>query len=507
MTDRPFAGGADTAAGPTPGYYPDPSIPGFVRYWGGAGWVPGTSRRAPAEGEHLPPPHFASRQAPPVVPPRHMPPPVVIPAPPAPRLPEPSADGETGPVFLDQTGAGAAFTMAPQAELELRARAAVEPHRPAVVASAAAPGAPAVVAEAVGVVEADPVPVVRRAELLPLPPLPATPADVYGPMAPESAESGWRADPAAQRGLLETGAAPRWVSWGVLGQAGSGVADAVEGTVDDALEVEAAAAVGSAPEVAPERPVAAEPSPVEVRAEPAAVESVVVKPVAVEPAVEAPAVEEPAVVRSAPAKPARTKAATARPAGAGPAPAKPRSAKPAPAKSAARKPAALRPAGLGRRLFARAVDTVVVAVVAAAGAVPLSASAVAHLREKLEQAQAESHQTGRAVQVWMVDPVVAGKAAALLGLLVLLGVLYEVLPTARTGQTFGKRLAGIRVVDVKVPTGRSNPRPPRPARALLRWLVGQLTALLVVGLLWPLLDRRSRRGLHDRAAGTRVVRA
>ncbi|MEV7526791.1 DUF2510 domain-containing protein, partial [Streptomyces sp. NPDC091371] len=28
------------------GYYPDPSIPGFVRYWNGLSWVPGTSRPA-----------------------------------------------------------------------------------------------------------------------------------------------------------------------------------------------------------------------------------------------------------------------------------------------------------------------------------------------------------------------------------------------------------------------------------------------------------------------------
>ena len=35
---------------PTPGYYPDPSIPGYIRYWNGAAWVPGTSRPAPADG-------------------------------------------------------------------------------------------------------------------------------------------------------------------------------------------------------------------------------------------------------------------------------------------------------------------------------------------------------------------------------------------------------------------------------------------------------------------------
>ncbi|WP_030335632.1 RDD family protein [Streptomyces sp. NRRL B-1381] len=33
---------------PREGYYPDPSIPGYVRYWNGASWVPGTSRPAPA---------------------------------------------------------------------------------------------------------------------------------------------------------------------------------------------------------------------------------------------------------------------------------------------------------------------------------------------------------------------------------------------------------------------------------------------------------------------------
>ncbi|MDN3263337.1 RDD family protein [Streptomyces sp. CSDS2] len=41
---------------PREGYYPDPSIPGYVRYWNGASWVPGTSRPAPKDGEPLVPP-------------------------------------------------------------------------------------------------------------------------------------------------------------------------------------------------------------------------------------------------------------------------------------------------------------------------------------------------------------------------------------------------------------------------------------------------------------------
>ncbi|WP_407913768.1 RDD family protein [Kitasatospora sp. NE20-6] len=162
-------------------------------------------------------------------------------------------------------------------------------------------------------------------------------------------------------------------------------------------------------------------------------------------------------------------------------------------------------AGLGRRCAARIVDTLVSAVVAAAAGVPLAASAAAHVREKVEQARAASTLAGREVTVWLVDDVVIGKAGVLVGVLVLLGVLYEVLPTARTGRTLGKRLARIRVVDVRRSGGGR--RPPSSGRSLWRWAVRQTAVLLLpVALLWVLLDRRSRRGWHDRAAGTRVVK-
>jgi hypothetical protein len=46
--------------GPEAGYYADPSIPGYIRYWDGREWVPGTSRPAPAE----PPPAEPARTAP-----------------------------------------------------------------------------------------------------------------------------------------------------------------------------------------------------------------------------------------------------------------------------------------------------------------------------------------------------------------------------------------------------------------------------------------------------------
>ncbi|WP_371497287.1 RDD family protein [Kitasatospora sp. NBC_00374] len=491
MTDRPFAAGADTAAGPTPGYYPDPSIPGFVRYWGGTAWVPGTSRRAPAEGEYLAPPHFAARQAPPVAPPRHMPPPAVPGPPGGAGHPQPEARraaDETGPVFLDQTGAGAAFTMAPQAELELRPRALVEPHRPPVDV----PG------QGVGT------------GLEPVPPGPLAVAPGGGVRGPEG--FGWRADPTAQRGLLETGTAPRWVSWGVLGTEGAetaedaatseaGPAAVLPGTVRPPVPA-SSPAPAAAPASSPAAPGPRSAGPAATKVEPVVAEPAAARPAAAERATAERAAPGSGAAKAAVTGPAVAKAATAKPVAA-----KAAAAKPVAAKPAVRRPVALPPAGLGRRLVARAIDTVVVAVVGAAAAVPLAASTVDHLQLKLDQAQLRSYLTGRAVQVWMVDSVVVGKAAALLGLLVLLGVLYEVLPTARTGQTFGKRIAGIRVVDAKGPAGRTRPKPPRPARSLLRWIVGQLAAVLVLGLFWPLLDRRARRGLQDRAGRTRVVRA
>jgi uncharacterized RDD family membrane protein YckC len=158
--------------------------------------------------------------------------------------------------------------------------------------------------------------------------------------------------------------------------------------------------------------------------------------------------------------------------------------------------------GLGRRLAARLLDSAVIALVAVAAGVPLLSSAMAHVHDRLQQAQLVARVTHRAVDVWLLDAVVLGKAGVLLALLVLAGLLYEVLPTVRTGQSPGKRLLGIRVVRAAGPAG-----PPALGRSLLRWVVSQLCVLTVVGLLPPLLDPAARRGWQDRAARTRVVRS
>ncbi|MFD5462714.1 RDD family protein [Kitasatospora sp. NPDC127059] len=471
MTDRPFAVDGDPAVAAEPGYYPDPSIPGFVRYWGGSAWVPGTSRPAPAEGEVLQPPRFATRRpAPDIAAAGRTVPPPVVPVPPARSespvlaplsMPVPVAAGElreageapgggdTGPVYLDQTTGGASFVIGPR------------------------------VAEAIGG------PVFRTVE----------PSVEEAPGVPGAVEaSGWQADPQAQRGLMETGGAQRWVSWGVL----PGALEDEEGRAEGeraavAVEVAREAVGGAAAEVA----VAVAPAvAVAVRAVTAPVEVVA-----------APEAEvAPATARTAP-RPTPTPTPTPVPTAAPPVAASSAAAlpvvRPAREAPARRRATAPVPAGLGRRLAARAVDTGVLLVVAVAAGIPLGGSVSEHLQQKLDQARMASSLTRRQVQVWLVDDVVLGKLAALIGILVFVSLVYEVLPVARTGQTFGKRLARIRVVDAGAAGARSGLS---LGRSLLRWVVRQVGVVLLLGLVWPLFDRPARRGWQDRAARTRVVR-
>ncbi|KQV11697.1 MULTISPECIES: RDD family protein [unclassified Kitasatospora] len=408
MTERPLAGDLDTALDPAPGYYPDPSVPGFVRYWGGSAWVPGTSRPAPPAGESPAPPRGVTHRAattfaPAAPPPRPVvgPPARTEPLQSAPSAPFPQpvlAVEETGPVFFDQTTGGASFVLAPFAEREL--------------------------------------------------------LNVQEPPA----ATGWQAMPTPQ---------PEVVSWG-----------APTATLPEPTPV-------AEPATSPQP--AAQATPVAVPVPAVAPEPVAVPPVAVQPsAAVKPAVLKPTVQKSAAS--ARTLAAVAR--------------TPAPRRSAARKPPAPLPAGLGRRAVARLVDTFALVVVAVAAGVPMIGSVIAHIETKVDQAKAASVGQDGQVRVWLVDGLVLGRVGALLGILVLAALLYEVLPVARTGQTFGKRLVGIRVAD----TTRAA-LAPTFGRSAVRWLVRQVALLSLVGLLAPLWDRPARRGWPDRAARTRVVRS
>lgn len=88
-----------------------------------------------------------------------------------------------------------------------------------------------------------------------------------------------------------------------------------------------------------------------------------------------------------------------------------------------------------------------------------------------------------------------------------IGAVYEIVLVALRGQTLGKMIVGIRVV--RMDTGGSVGW----GRSTLRWFVpaatarlpGVLSTLQLLIYLWMVWDP-NRQGLHDKAAGTVVVR-
>jgi uncharacterized RDD family membrane protein YckC len=101
---------------------------------------------------------------------------------------------------------------------------------------------------------------------------------------------------------------------------------------------------------------------------------------------------------------------------------------------------------------------------------------------------------------YLLDVALSGDALALVGLSVLaiLGFLYFFIFHAVRGQTPGKRLLRMRVVD-------GYGERPSLGRAFLRTLAYLPSAfLLLLGFVWIGFDRE-KRGLHDRLADTYVI--
>ncbi|MFD9985429.1 RDD family protein [Streptomyces massasporeus] len=166
--------------------------------------------------------------------------------------------------------------------------------------------------------------------------------------------------------------------------------------------------------------------------------------------------------------------------------------------AAARRQAEARPAGLGKRLAARLLDTVVLAALTAAAAVPLGTKAIDHVNEKIDAAKL----SGETVTVWLLDGTTSIYLGIILAVLLLAGVLCEVLPTAKWGRTLGKKLMGLEVRDIEAHDS------PEFGAALRRWLVYSVPGLLVVGIVgvaWCLFDRPWRQCWHDKAAHTFVA--
>ncbi len=145
------------------------------------------------------------------------------------------------------------------------------------------------------------------------------------------------------------------------------------------------------------------------------------------------------------------------------------------------------------------IDSVVTGALAGAAAYPFVTAALDHIEGKIEAAR----QSGTTVQVWLVDSTTSVQFGTVLAVLLVIGLLYEVLPTAKWGRTLGKKLCGIQVRDIEAH------EPPTFGGALKRWLVYGVLGLLAVGVLnvlWCVFDRPWRQCWHDKAARTFVAR-
>ncbi|MGW7264801.1 RDD family protein [Streptomyces sp. NPDC054842] len=569
---------------PREGYYPDPSIPGYVRYWNGASWVPGTSRPAPTDGVPLAPPAGA----------RPAPVPAPVPAPaPAPQRSVPSARAavppaeETGPHFFDEdpqppaeprrvTPAEAQHGSRPEpasawgadrarqsgfgGDQDRRVSWGAGPGDPR-VPHTADPGEP--VAQPDGrSAHADgtaTIPPADAGEDSPRPPAsggtvvfrrpaggtatgpggagtPETPSAAGtfgapgsgspGTAAPGTAAARAGAFGAPAPGPVNSGAGDAAAPAGAFGPAGSatggprvpGPASPGQPAASGTARTDSAATQGPRGPLAPEAATAFRaPAP---RTEqqggargggPGAVTP---------PQASAPAAAPQAGQTPAPSVPAQSGGPAASPMSPGAGGGQPSWAQQVhrlagagdegqpvvPWKppvddvfqAAARAQAAARPAGLGRRLAARLVDTVVLAGVTSVAAVPLGTRALDHVNDKIDAAK----QSGETVTVWLLDGTTTTCLGIVLAVLLVFGVLYEVLPTVRWGRTLGKKLCGLQVRDIE------GGDPPAFAPALRRWLVYSIPGVLAigaVGVLWCLFDRPWRQCWHDKAAHTFVA--
>ncbi|MFE0102844.1 RDD family protein [Streptomyces sp. NPDC059009] len=515
---------------PREGYYPDPSIPGYVRYWNGGAWVPGTSRPAPSDGELLPPPPGASTSGPP-------------------------AAEETGPHFFDEEPVARST---PDVAPESAPEAASAPESDAAAADArhgskpepasawqadasrqsglgreqeqqrvswgAAPGQDPRVANApqsTGPQPADPQPTgPKPAQALPAEPRSAPEADGPGTVAIRALRPGGNKQGGNKPGSAKPGEPGG--SGGSAPAAGKPNAPAVppvgEGTVTfrrpsgpvrPAQSTDAAAAAGGAEgtmairALRPKRSAAqqAPPQQPSVPQQPAAPEPVA-SPVTSGPGGGSPSwaqqvhqlAQPPAPQQQQP--PQQQLAPGAQGDGQPVVPWKPVANDPFLA--AAQAQASERPAGLGKRLVARLIDTVVLLAVTGAAAFPLATKATDHINDKIDAAKL----SGEKSTVWLLDGTTAGYLGIVLGVLLVFGVLYEALPTAKWGRTLGKKLLGVRVRDLE------EHEAPSFGAALRRWLVYSVPGVLVVGVvgvLWCVFDRPWRQCWHDKAARTFVA--
>ncbi|MEU0391245.1 RDD family protein [Streptomyces sp. NPDC006208] len=473
---------------PTPGYYPDPSIPGYVRYWNGAAWVPGTSRPAPSSGEAMPAAPGSAAHA-------------------------PAAVEETGPVFLDEDPGQASARSATPSEQPMRPE-------PASAWQADASRQAGFGGDRDNRVSWGGTGTGGQDPRLPAQPGPSAPAaDPRNPVDPTGgALPGVRSVSAAAPGGGEPPVDGTVAIRALRPKPGAGTgAGAGTGGAEDALSRNAQPPAESTVTIRAQRPGTGtgQGDGMTVRS--------MTPGTPPAPAPQQPQTPSPAAAadQQVPAQPAQPQSQAPLSSGVGggaaswaqqvhqlgrPGPLSEAGEPPVvpwkppvndPFLQAAQAQAAARPASLGKRFAARLVDTLLLGALVGAVGVPVFAQARAHIDDKIEAAKL----SGETVTVWLIDGTTAVHLGIVLGALLLLGVLYEALPTAKWGRTLGKKLCGVKVMDIE------SHEPPTFGAALRRWLLYSVLGLLVIGVvnvLWCLFDRPWRQCWHDKTAHTFV---
>ncbi|WP_406058671.1 RDD family protein [Streptomyces sp. NBC_01077] len=506
---------------PQAGYYPDPSIPGYIRFWNGGAWVPGTSRPAPTDGEVPQGPPASAIPAGPILASGPAPAPAAV----QPSRPEPEPVQPAQQHHHEQPHQP---HQQPQHHHEQPHQPVQqhhepqqyhEPHQPQPQpASELEPVRPAASVPAQAQAPAHVPAQDRTPAVAPVPAVEET-GPVFFDEEPAAAEpaSAWQADTSRQTGF--GGDRDQKVSWGAprtpdpRTPADWPVAGASEpeearsaAPAADPRATGGAARLGGMPVTpiptpapAPQQP---QPAPVAPRPRPAP------EPAAAAPAPAPAPVHQAPVPAPAPATPSWAQQPQPQAQQPQPQAHQPQEQQPVvPWKppvddlfvQAARAQASARPAGHGRRLLARLIDTVVLGALVGAASFPFVTAALDHINGKIEAAK----ESGVTVQVWLVDATTSVQFGIALAAFFVIGVLYEALPTAKWGRTLGKKLCGIEVRDIEAH------QPPRFGAALRRWLVYSVLGLLAIGVLnvlWCLFDRPWRQCWHDKAARTFVAR-
>ena len=157
----------------------------------------------------------------------------------------------------------------------------------------------------------------------------------------------------------------------------------------------------------------------------------------------------------------------------------------------------------GSRFLARIIDLGIAAVFSAP--ITVSLLLVAHRHDHQYVLKLDQQATTTYTALGMDGLGIALWAGALLAL-ILVSILYEGIRLGRGGQTFGKRLAGVRVVRLQDgrPLGRGDAG---TRRALLFWVLAILPLIDILTLGGVLWGRPYRQGMHEKATSTATVKA